>query len=383
VSKQGLTAPSRLNDSVPSEFASIAPNLPIEIPALSGLRGVSVALVLIAHAAATNGVPKFFDQPIFTSLGNIGVRIFFIISGFLITTLLLRELEKTNSISIRNFYVRRSIRILPAFLVYVFVMWVLHQINVVDLSFQMVTREVGESANWHTLRALTFTYNYVLDYTWSFDHIWSLSVEEQFYLLWPLTIAFVGVRRAPYFLTGVVIAAPIIRFVSLYFFEYKHIELSREFQCVMDGLAMGCLSSLMFNRLSNNKMLEGWIKDHGIWSGALLISVSYLVAFKSKDVAYILGPTFANFGIALAIQSCVRFPDQGMASILKLKPLLWLGLLSYSLYLWQQPFLYFLSTHPINSFPLNILGSFSIALLSYFLIEKPALRLRSRFSSLK
>jgi peptidoglycan/LPS O-acetylase OafA/YrhL len=103
--------------------------------------------------------------------GSFGVRIFFVISGFLITGLLLNERERTGTISLPDFYVRRAYRILPA--AYVFMLAMI-------------------AAHWHALSwssifaALTYSSNYLHEKNWVLGHLWSLSVEEQFYLLWPL-----------------------------------------------------------------------------------------------------------------------------------------------------------------------------------------------------
>jgi len=103
--------------------AILPPDLSGHIPSLDGLRAFSVLLVLIGHVAATHGAPLWLDKPAITSLGNIGVRFFFLISGFLITTLLLREHARTGRIDLGQFYLRRAYRILPAAFTYIGVIW--------------------------------------------------------------------------------------------------------------------------------------------------------------------------------------------------------------------------------------------------------------------
>jgi len=93
--------------------ANLPGHLPGHIPSLDGLRAFSVLLVLIGHVAATHGAPVWLDKPAITSLGNIGVRFFFLISGFLITTLLLQETRTTGTINLKKFYSRRAIRHTP------------------------------------------------------------------------------------------------------------------------------------------------------------------------------------------------------------------------------------------------------------------------------
>ncbi|MEO9117055.1 MAG: acyltransferase, partial [Gemmatimonadaceae bacterium] len=137
------------------------------LPALDGLRAVAVFIVIAYHADITKGIPA-----------DLGVTLFFVLSGFLITWLLLREFDESGTISIRRFYVRRTLRIFPAY--YVFAV----------ISFALDT-VLGK--RW-TIGLITVTFTYLVNYynalfghpTTSVAHAWSLAVEEQFYLLWPL-----------------------------------------------------------------------------------------------------------------------------------------------------------------------------------------------------
>ena len=135
------------------------------IPSLDGLRAVSISLVVVGHWTELR-----YHSDVAGAFANLGVRIFFIISGYLITTLLLQEYEKSSTIQLREFYVRRAYRILPAaiaFMVPVFVIF------------------------WHELRwyhmaaAALYLANFDFAHPWFLGHLWSLSVEEQFYFLWP------------------------------------------------------------------------------------------------------------------------------------------------------------------------------------------------------
>src|SRR6202521_1564487 len=138
------------------------------IPSLDGIRAVSILLVLLGHGAMTGGAPRLLTR--FGHVGNIGVRCFFVLSGFLITTLLLKEVSATGTISLVKFYIRRSLRVLPASLALIGVLATLHLWGVIRLW-------PGDLSH-----ALTYTANYHLRRSWWLDHLWSLSVEEQFYI---------------------------------------------------------------------------------------------------------------------------------------------------------------------------------------------------------
>jgi len=145
------------------------------IPSLDGIRAISIGLVIFSHLAGTHHFPVRWS--IFSSdLGMLGVRVFFVISGFLITTLLLEEYADSGGISLPWFYFRRTLRIFPAAYAFIAVIFILHGLDLVSLQ----SRDM--------LHALTYTMNYSQDsfhrHSWTMYHLWSLSVEEQFYLLW-------------------------------------------------------------------------------------------------------------------------------------------------------------------------------------------------------
>jgi peptidoglycan/LPS O-acetylase OafA/YrhL len=353
-----------------------SPNLSVHIPSLSGLRGLSILLVIFAHAVTTQGAPIWLDKPYFASLGNIGVRIFFVISGFLITTLLVREYEKTGKISLKDFYIRRAFRILPAAFVYIGLIWIAYLFDLIDLRFHLASKTTQSSAIPGLLHALSFTYNYVPDYNWYFNHLWSLSVEEQFYLLWPLIVVFCGFKRASAVGLAILLASPIIRFSMLHHFQMPIVSLSREFQAVADALLIGCLASIYFNQIRSRPTLS-WFIDHLGWIAAgLLIAAGYLSAYLSRDFAAIIGQSLGNFGACLLLLNVVSNEKSIIARVLRWRVFVWLGLISYSLYLWQQPFLFYFAKTPETSFPVNIILAFGAALLSYHWVEKPALKLR-------
>src|SRR4051812_33176028 len=143
------------------------------IPSLDGLRALSISLVLLAHFSYSAGFP-IHHSPVLDLYAHYGVRIFLVISGFLITSLLLREKERTGTIDLKQFYLRRAYRLLPAAYLYLVVITILfHE----SLTFK------------YLVAAYMYLTSYALHSPWVLMHLWSLSVEEQFYLLWPAALA--------------------------------------------------------------------------------------------------------------------------------------------------------------------------------------------------
>ena len=152
------------------------------IPSLDGLRAISILFVLFSHAVGTHHFLAEGQVGPLLGLGELGVRVFFVISGYLITTLLLEETARYGRIDLGRFYLRRTMRIFPAFYAFVLALIVLEAVGLIALN-------PGDK-----LHALTYTSNYDPDRSWYVGHTWSLAVEEHFYLLFPL-LALVLLRR--------------------------------------------------------------------------------------------------------------------------------------------------------------------------------------------
>src|SRR6185503_16392845 len=153
------------------------------VPSLDGLRAISIALVVFCHMAGTRGFPISEAAGNILPFAALGVRVFFVISGFLITKLLLAEWSRTGGIDLSRFYLRRTLRIMPPY-------YVLLVAVAMAASVDLIRLAPGDLAH-----AATYTSNYAPDRSWWIGHTWSLSVEEQFYLLWPAVLLLAG-RRA-------------------------------------------------------------------------------------------------------------------------------------------------------------------------------------------
>lgn len=335
------------------------------IPSLDGLRAVSIVLVLFSHLAGTRGFPVSTASGNFWAFGELGVRVFFVISGFLITGLLLDELARAGHINLGRFYLRRTLRIFPpyyAFLLFVFVAAVMGNMT---LSPHDLTH------------AETYTSNYYSNRSWFVGHTWSLSVEEQFYLLWPAVLLLAGTRRAFVGAALFVAVCPFIRVGEWELWRAGGAGIGMRFETVADSIAMGCVLAGVRPRLHQ---WRGYRRLQAS-KAFVLIPIAGMAANLTGQhplVAFGAGMTIANVAIALTIDWCVTRADTTVGRVLNARPLVIVGWLSYSLYLWQQPFLNRSSQSALAAFPLNIMLAVTLAVLSYLLIERPSLRLRKR-----
>lgn len=340
------------------------------IPSLDGLRAVSIGLVLVAHGSGTwlmahSGAAEALDV-----YGQLGVSVFFAISGFLITSLLVAEYRDHEQISLKGFYIRRIFRILPAFYGYLAVVGILSLAG-----FIATTR--GDY-----LSASLFVWNYHFSGdNWFLGHIWSLSVEEQFYLFWPLMLVLLKPRRAVALAAGLIVLAPVMRLGMYVLAPQSRGHIPIMLHTRVDALMFGCLAALLFDRAWFQRMLRALYRWRAPALGAcfLLFVSPYLT--RRLEGAYLLpvGYTLEGAAIILVLLWAIQNADGAVGRVLNLRPVAFIGVMSYSLYLWQQLFLTRLNTTFTGWFPLNLLFVFLAAGVSYWLIERPCLRLRKRF----
>ena len=312
------------------------------IPSLDGLRAISISLVIAGHWTA-----KHHQLTLLSVYANLGVRIFFVISGYLITTLLLTEQQKRNDISLSDFYVRRAYRILPAAFAFIISMLALH---------------------WHELRwfdaaaATLYLVNFDFTVPWFIGHLWSLSVEEQFYFLWPAVLRrFFRYRVA--ILMGVIALAPVYS-ATCYLLKIPGGGYGT-LPAVADNLAAGCLLAILASRVPRIGRLP---------ASLMLIAVLLVPQFAADTrgrtlvMLFVLWPVM-HFAIAGLILHVIQRPYK----FLNVAPVVALGRISYSLYLWQQLFFFRPEAWPAYvALPLAL----GFACLSYFFVEQPMLRLR-------
>lgn len=338
------------------------------IPSLDGLRALSIGLVLAMHSGIyqVDNVPALLRPLLlFFVNGPLGVSIFFVISGFLITTLLLREADETGGIRLRDFYVRRTFRILPACYVYLGVLLVLKGLGAASVLPE----------GWFS--ASVFLRNYLLPVEgmdWNTAHFWSLSVEEQFYLFWPVGLILLGRRRAAWLAAGLIVSAPLIRMVTFAELTDRRPEIGYMTHTRVDTLMFGCLTALLARSEAFQKAVRrGFALRLPLLAAAGLFVVSPLLqrTFQGRYL-FTVGYTLEGIGIVLVLLWVIERPETRIGRLLNSRFLIHVGMLSYSLYLWQQCLL---RTTSFWSLAATIVA----AECSFHLIERPALRLRKRW----
>lgn len=340
------------------------------VPELDGLRGIAIISVLIHHQLT----------PFPLKGGFLGVDLFFVLSGFLITGLLAAEFDKTNSISLKKFYMRRLLRLAPALVLYLFgclIVTIYTQQIIVTRQLKLIVVALVYSTNWR----MAFQWDTALDPT---AIIWSLSIEEQFYLVWPIVL-FVCLslrikrNQIAAALAAVIAGILIHRFVML----RGGAELTRLYYGTdtrADALLMGCLFALLPGAkiLSSGKL---WLNLTGVLSAACLIYLMVTVGFTDR-LLYQGGFTFVALLCGLLVLVAAYSPPRILAVILSSVPLRWFGRISYGLYLWHwlvvrnTTFYYLGALEPWARLGLAV----AIAAASFYVVEWPFNKLKRRFT---
>jgi peptidoglycan/LPS O-acetylase OafA/YrhL len=356
-----MAVPERvLGDSVPLTVTSHR-----SIPGLDGLRAFSILIVVTAHLAlGTQNFPYVYPLE---KMGNFGVRVFFVLSGFLITSILLAEQERTGTIWLRRFYFRRVLRLFPA-------CWVL--VGVVAI---LASRGYLVLHRHDLFFAATYLANFHWTAGWPLRHLWSLAVEEQFYLLWPLVLRSLRRTGGIWLLLGTIVGAPIFRvvFASVrhHFPAFESLVSEDSFFVVADSLGTGCLLATMRGQLFAFGRYRRLLESRWFF---LIPGIAFLANYVIlTKVRWVFLETVMNVGIAITVDWVSRNPGGRVGRILNSRLATYVGMLSYSLYLWQQVFLNRLSQSILCAFPWNIMLQLPVAMLTYGLIERPFLWLRA------
>ena len=340
-------------------------------PDIEGLRAVAIGLVLLYHG----GVDQLTG-------GFVGVDVFFVISGFLITGLLIRELEKSGRISLPRFYARRAKRLLPATALVLVVTAVLTWLTVSVIEWRTFGLDIVSAAayvvNWR-LAARSVDYLAEDVGVSPVQHFWSLAVEEQFYIVWPLLLVVIAWwvrRRATARLRAVMTAG--ILLIAVPSFAYSiyltQANPSAAFFVTPTRLwEMGIGAFVAIGATVWPRLPRGAAAVLG-WLGLVAIAVSGLV-FSSSSAwpGYLaLVPTLGTAAVIVAGFNAGRW---GPAVLLSWRPAVWVGGLSYSLYLWHWPLIICATAYwgelGTKRGLLVMLASFVPAYLSYKLVENP------------
>jgi len=330
------------------------------IPTLDGLRAFSIILVLLNHLVGTLYYPAVLSP--LGAFGNFGVRVFFVISGYLITSLLIKEHERTGAISLKNFYLRRVFRIFPAAYTYLLVLAVL------NAKYHILHRH-------DLLFAATYLTNFRLSRAWHVGHLWSLAVEEQFYMLWPMVLVFWGIRRGSRIALATILLSPIARVASWFALPMMRERIGEMFFTIADPIAFGCLLAIQRRWLWQQRWYVAIMNSR--WFFVIPIAALALrFTGQHPMINFVIAQPLMNLGVMLSLDWCMSHASSPVGRFLDWRPIAFLGTLSYSLYLWQMPFLNHFSRAPWTVFPVNLGLAVLTALASYKLVEQPFLRLK-------
>ncbi len=336
------------------------------IHGLDGLRALAIIGVLLGHVITSPGFPNYDRLRAILLNGGVGVKCFFVLSGYLITCLLLEEEAENGRISLRGFYVRRAFRILTPAYAYLGVL------SLLTLFHIMHVPRSGVAA------AAFFVANY-FDASQSTAHFWSLAVEEQFYLLWPLIVVLLRPRvRLP---VSAALLLLCTLWESLRFQALPDVHLPA-FDLHCDTLLAGCCLALARNKRQLLPIFRTRVFQHSMtpWMAFALVGLCrsrYFVDYDTPVSAW--GDALTAIAFAVLINFVIEGHRTPLDRFLNATPVMWLGRLSFSLYLWQQVFCWSRPRDTITGiFPLNVVLSMLAAMASYYLVELPALRLRDR-----
>ena len=323
------------------------------IPELDGLRGLAIILVLVGHTLTFTLKSLSY---VGLKMAETGVLIFFVLSGYLITGLLLEEASRTGTISLWGFYRRRIFRLFPALAVFL--------IAILFLSWMGVVTDV---TGVDIAAAILYVRN-IFGRGESLAHLWSLSLEEQFYTLWPFLFLSIGAPRMRRVAIGLCILVMGYRGISIAMhpevYDTGVFYLRPWFR--FDAIAIGC-----FLALTPLPKLPKWFAG----ASALVLAVWSVYGESLSRVLFISVQTI----LAAALLVGVIQGAQLTRAVFSMAWLRWFGAVSYSLYLWQQIFTVSDTGFGwLREFPWNIIAAIGVATASRKLVEEPFLALAHR-----
>jgi len=349
---------------------------PFNIPSLDGVRALSILIVFVAHAGLGGIVPAHF-----------GLTLFFFLSGYLITTLLRLEYDKSGDISLKQFYLRRILRIFPPFYLVLFVASMLTALG--------LWKDASIGATGITYQILHLTNYYMIGHGW-WEGIapgtwvyWSLAIEEHFYLGFPLLYVWLRRRvasnnRQALILLALCGAVLAWRCVLVFVFLAQRDRTYLATDTRIDAILAGCILAVWCNPAIEPHAVNEWRLKY-LWLPLGVLSVLVSLIPRDSNFEQTLRYTLQSFGLLPFFIAAVRWHDRGPFRVLNLSAVRYVGMLSYSLYLMHMTGLWAVSQWtkwpPLVEGIVVFAGLTVLAMLIHRFIEKPCAALRRRLSA--
>ena len=351
-------------------------------PALDGLRGMAILLVVLLH---NFGFMNYFF------FGWLGVDLFFVLSGFLITEILLNNLNKP--FFLRNFYMRRVLRIFPLYyivlILFLIILPILHNPSL-DISYY--------TSNQFWLWTYFQNWLYIFKEPYGDKillHTWSLAVEEQFYLIWPITILLIRKPKILLLIVIVVLLSAIAMRYIVWSYKIENLAYSSLYTFTrIDGICIGCLLALIM------KINTGFLKTYTSVIVILMAIINFGFYFlngrQSFTLPYLALVGYTTFAVlfGILVYEAVLAESPLINLIFTYRPLTFFGKISYGLYVYHWPVYLFFFPYLKRTFSVQKNSSFLlpdliaailvtiiaifISILSYRFIEKPFLKLKAK-----
>lgn len=349
------------------------------LPVLDGMRGVAILLVILVH---------LFRYYKWVSFGWMGVDLFFVLSGFLITGILVDT--RANPGYYKNFLVRRVLRIFPLYYFFLIVFFIGLPLSSLHNQVEHYTYlDSNQFWFWAYIQNWLFVTDSHYPEINIISHFWSLAIEEQFYIVWPIVVYFFSGRNLKTACIALIIGSILFR-TYLYFQQASWIVIYESTFTRLDGLAIGALIALLIREEKGRQLLEKWMPLVLILSASIVLSIIiitgnyYVNNPLLQTVGYTLIDLFCGGLLVILVSSS---PIAFIKGIFDNRLLVFLGKYSYGLYVYHKPVYYFteihlaqwISSREAMSF-IGIILSIGVAVVSYRLLEAPFLRLKDKLS---